>query len=91
MTTDIEDDWYSSWYEDNEKDLMEAFVDDNPDEWNEFLELRRATLEQDDLDYWKVLFCKEEMEQDFIDYCENAYGDYRDELEMEARLENGNL
>lgn len=87
MTTDIEDDWYSSWYEDNEKDLMEAFVDDNPDEWIEFLDMKRATLEQDDFDYWKVLFCKEEMEQDFYNYCQDEYSNHRDILETEARLE----
>jgi hypothetical protein len=87
MTTDIEDDWYVDWYQDNEKDLMEAFVDDNPDEWIEFLDMKRATLEQDDLDYWKVLFCKEEMEQDFLDYCQDEYSNYRDLLETEARLE----
>lgn len=84
-----ENEWYDEWYQENEKQLMEAFVDDNPDEWIEFLDMKRATLEQDDFDYWKVLFCKEEMEQDFIEYCENAYRDYKDELQMEARLENG--
>jgi len=81
------EDWYKDWYKENEKDLMEAFIDDNPDEWTEFLDMDRATLEKDDLDYWKVLFCKEQMEQDFIDYCEDAYGEYRDNLKMEARLE----
>ena len=82
-----ENDWYDEWYQENEKQLMEAFVDDNPDEWIEFLDMKRATLEQDDFDYWKVLFCKEEMEQDFYDYCEDAYRDYKDELQVEAKLE----
>jgi hypothetical protein len=83
----LSDDWYDDWYKENEKDLIEGFVDDNPDEWIEFLEMDRATLEKDDFDYWKVLFCKEQMEQDFINYCEDAYGKYKDELKMEARLE----
>ena len=87
MTTDIEGEWSKEWFEENQQELMENFVENNPDEWIEFLDMKRATLEEDDFDYWKVLFCKEEMEQDFTNYCEDAYGDYMDELKIEARLE----
>lgn len=82
--------WYKEWYEENEKELMSNFVDDNPDEWNEFLDMKRATLEQDDFDYWAILFCKEEMEQDFIEYCENAFDEECQVLQAEARMEGGN-
>lgn len=85
--TNYRDDWYSDWYSENQKELMDSFVEENPDEWNEFLDMNRATLEENDFDYWKIVFCKEEMEQEFLDFCKEAYENYRVALEMEARLE----
>ena len=87
MTTDFEEDCYIDWYKENEKELMESFIDEFKDAWTEFLDMDRATLEKDDIDYWKVLFCKEQMGEDFTNHCENSYGDYTDKLKMEARLE----
>ena len=83
-----EDEGYHEWYNNNEKELMSDFVDDNPDEWEEFLEMKRATLEQDDFDYWKVLFCKEEMEEDFQNYCEDEYGNCKDIIQTDNAIWN---
>jgi hypothetical protein len=74
---EVRDGFYHSWLSDNITDLREDFIKDNKAEFNEMLE--KEIIDEDrDIDYWKEVFCNEEMEQDFIDFCKERYGEYRD-------------
>lgn len=85
---DDKDEWLYEWKSDNKEKLMEDFVEEMPDEWNEFLEMKRATLEQDDLDYWRLLFCEEEMPDEFNKFCEDEFNNHRDIVETDNAIWN---
>lgn len=86
MANEVVDGEYSEWFSDNKKELINEFVEDNQEDFDKFIEEKRASLEQDDLDYWKLLFCEEEMTDEFSDFCEDDFKDSMDILETENSL-----
>lgn len=77
IANEVEDGYYSDWLSDNIKDLKEEFIKDNKAEFDEML--KQEIIDEDrDMDYWKDVFCKEEMEEEFLDYCKEEYNVYRD-------------
>jgi hypothetical protein len=68
---------YCDWYSEHSDDLIEEFIKDHPAEFTEMLD-NVIIDETYDMDYWKDVFCKEEMEQDFYDYCNEAFHDADD-------------
>jgi len=65
------------WISDNLNDLMAEFIKAHNSEYIELLD-EVIIDETYDLEYWNEVFCKEEMEQDFLDYCDEEYGNWRD-------------
>jgi uncharacterized cupredoxin-like copper-binding protein len=56
----------------NKEDLYDDFIIENQKEFNEML--KQEIIDEDrDIDYWKEVFCREEKEQEFLDYCEEEY------------------
>jgi hypothetical protein len=78
----------TEWIRENIKDLMNEFVEDNQAEFNEMLD-NQVIDEERPLDYWKEIFCKEEMEQDFRDFVDDSFKDSQDIQETERSLRLG--
>jgi hypothetical protein len=55
----------------HKKELIEDFISENLNEFNEFM--KNEIVDEDrDFDYWKMQFC-EENEDEFNDYCKRAF------------------
>lgn len=66
-----------SWVRDNIKELMSEFLEDNVAEFNIFLE-NNIIDDVYDIEYWSDVFCKEEQEEKFYEYCEEQFNNYCD-------------
>lgn len=72
---------------DNKNDLYDDFIKAHKVEFDEML--KQEIIDEDrDMDYWREVFCKEEMEQDFIDYCEDEYNSYIDKIQTDNSYKN---
>ena len=82
-----------------EEEVKEEFINENIDslindfikvienEFNEFLD--NCIIDEDrDLEYWKEIFCKEEREEEFNDFCNDCFNEYQDEIETRRSLIN---
>jgi bifunctional DNase/RNase len=66
-----------TWANENHKNLMYEFLDDNAEEFNIFLE-DVIIDEERDVEYWTEVFCKEEMAEEFNDFVDCSYNEYED-------------
>ena len=73
----MEENAYCSWYSDNADNMKEEFIKEHKNEYDEFLD-SIIVDETYDLDYWEGVFCNEEMEQEFYDFCQDAFHDSED-------------
>lgn len=64
---------YIEWKNNNIKELLNDFIDDNKKEFADFLN-ENIVDETYDMDYYIEIFCKEENEDDFYYFCKDRYG-----------------
>jgi len=75
----IKDEWVSE----NLKELMGEFIEDNTPEFNNFLE-NEIIDDERNIEYWTEVFCKEEKEDEFNDFCNDRFKD-NDDIEKTNR------
>jgi hypothetical protein len=84
---DSRDEGLYEFISDNEKDLYDEFIKAHKGEFDEMLK-EEIIDEERDMDYWREVFCKEEMEQEFRDYCEDEYNNLLDVEETDRSYRN---
>lgn len=68
----INQDLYDDWYSDNKEILFDEFAENNKVEFDELME--EMIIDEDrTLEYWKKVFCEEEMYNEFEDYCKDQF------------------
>ena len=71
----------------HKEDLYDEFIKSHESEFKEMLK-QEIIDEERDLNYWKDIFCKEEMEEDFNNYCEQEYNNLLDVIQTDNSYRN---
>jgi len=74
-----------NFLEENKDDLIKEFINLHLNEFNEFIN-KEIIDENRTYDYWKVIFCNEELEDDFIEY---GLKEFEEFIEIEEFIEMG--
>jgi len=71
--------------DEHKEDLKDEFIEKNKNDFDEFI--KNCILDEDrDIFYWKEIFCNEENEEEFLNYINDSFGDYLDEIKTRNSL-----
>ena len=88
ITEDKEDDTEKEIFiYENEEDLKAEFTEKNKKEFDNFI--KNCIIDEErDIFYWIEIFCNEENEEEFKDYLNDSFKDYKEDIETKNSLIN---
>ena len=87
MEEEFIDEEKNEFIDENKEELKEEFIEKNIKEFDEFI--KNCIIDEDrDFFYWKEIFCNEEKEEEFNDYVDDSFRDYREDIETKNSIRN---